>query len=50
MRSDQYDDDPNPFTMAMGDTEEMRKAIQLLDEVKESINQCVPDQDGPQSG
>ena len=27
----------NPFTMAMGDTEEMRKAIQLLDEVKESI-------------
>ena len=28
---------PYPFTMAMGDTEEMRKAIQLLDEVKESI-------------
>ena len=27
----------NPFTAAMGDTEEMRKAIQLLDEVKESI-------------
>ena len=27
----------NPFTMAMGDSEEMRKAIQLLDEVKESI-------------
>ena len=27
----------HPFTMAMGDTEEMRKAIQLLDEVKESI-------------
>ena len=27
----------NPFTMAVGDTEEMRKAIQLLDEVKESI-------------
>jgi len=27
----------NPFTSAMGDTEEMRKAIQLLDEVKESI-------------
>ena len=27
----------NPFTMATGDTEEMRKAIQLLDEVKESI-------------
>lgn len=27
----------NPFTMAMGDTEEMWKAIQLLDEVKESI-------------
>ena len=27
----------NPFTMAMGDTEKMRKAIQLLDEVKESI-------------
>lgn len=27
----------NPFTIAMGDTEEMRKAIQLLDEVKESI-------------
>ncbi len=27
----------NPFTAAMGDSEEMRKAIQLLDEVKESI-------------
>lgn len=27
----------NPFTAAMGDTDEMRKAIQLLDEVKESI-------------
>ena len=27
----------NPFTVAAGDTEEMRKAIQLLDEVKESI-------------
>ena len=27
----------NPFTMAMGYTEEMWKAIQLLDEVKESI-------------
>ena len=27
----------NPFTMDMGDSEEMRKAIQLLDEVKESI-------------
>ena len=27
----------NPFTAAMGDTAEMRKAIQLLDEVKESI-------------
>ena len=27
----------NPFTIAMGDSEEMRKAIQLLDEVKESI-------------
>lgn len=27
----------NPFTFAMGDSEEMRKAIQLLDEVKESI-------------
>ena len=27
----------NPFTSAMGDSEEMRKAIQLLDEVKESI-------------
>ena len=27
----------NPFTSAMGDTEEMRRAIQLLDEVKESI-------------
>ena len=27
----------NPFTIALGDTEEMRKAIQLLDEVKESI-------------
>ena len=28
---------PYPFTVAMGDSEEMRKAIQLLDEVKESI-------------
>ena len=27
----------NPFTAAMGDSEEMRKAIQLLGEVKESI-------------
>ncbi len=27
----------NPLTFAMGDSEEMRKAIQLLDEVKESI-------------
>jgi len=27
----------NPFTVARGDSEEMRKAIQLLDEVKESI-------------
>ena len=27
----------NPFTAAMGDSEEMRRAIQLLDEVKESI-------------
>jgi len=27
----------NPFTLALGDSEEMRKAIQLLDEVKESI-------------
>ena len=27
----------NPFTVAMGDSSEMRKAIQLLDEVKESI-------------
>ncbi len=27
----------NPFTIAMGDSAEMRKAIQLLDEVKESI-------------
>lgn len=27
----------NPFTVAMGDTDEMRRAIQLLDEVKESI-------------
>jgi len=27
----------NPLTIAMGDSEEMRKAIQLLDEVKESI-------------
>ena len=27
----------NPFTIAMGDSGEMRKAIQLLDEVKESI-------------
>ena len=27
----------NPLTVAMGDSDEMRKAIQLLDEVKESI-------------
>ena len=27
----------NPFTVAMGDSDEMRRAIQLLDEVKESI-------------
>lgn len=27
----------NPFTIAMGDSEEMRRAGQLLDEVKESI-------------
>ena len=27
----------NPFTVAMGDSDEMRKAIQLLDEVKDSI-------------
>lgn len=27
----------NPFTLALGDSEEMKKAIQLLDEVKESI-------------
>ena len=27
----------NPFTIAMGDSDEMRKAIQLLDEVKEAI-------------
>ena len=27
----------NPFTIAMGDSDEMRRAIQLLDEVKESI-------------
>ena len=27
----------NPFTAAMGDTDEMRKAIQLLDEVKEWV-------------
>jgi len=27
----------NPLTVAVGDSEEMRKAIQLLDEVKESI-------------
>ena len=27
----------NPFTLALGDSEEMRKAIQLLEEVKESI-------------
>lgn len=27
----------NPFTIAMGDSEEMRRASQLLDEVKESI-------------
>ena len=27
----------NPFTIALGDSEEMRKAIQLLEEVKESI-------------
>ena len=27
----------NPFTVAMGDSDEMRRAMQLLDEVKESI-------------
>ena len=27
----------NPFTAAMGDSDEMRKAIQMLDEVKDSI-------------
>lgn len=27
----------NPFTVAMGDSDEMRRAGQLLDEVKESI-------------
>ena len=27
----------NPLTVAMGDSDEMRRAIQLLDEVKESI-------------
>jgi ATP-dependent Clp protease protease subunit len=27
----------NPFTVAIGDSEEMKKAIQMLDEVKESI-------------
>ena len=27
----------NPLTVALGDSEEMRKAIQMLDEVKESI-------------
>ena len=27
----------NPFTCAMGDSDEMRRAIQMLDEVKESI-------------
>ena len=27
----------NPLTVAMGDSEEMRRAIQMLDEVKESI-------------
>ena len=27
----------NPFTCAIGDSDEMRKAIQMLDEVKESI-------------
>ena len=27
----------NPFTLALGDSEEMRKAMQLLDEVKEGI-------------
>lgn len=27
----------NPFTVAMGDTEEMQRAIAMLDEVKESI-------------
>ena len=27
----------NPFTIAIGDSEEMQKAIQMLDEVKESI-------------
>ena len=28
----------NPFTIAIGDSEEMQKAIHMLDEVKESIN------------
>ena len=27
----------NPLTVAMGDSDEMRRAIQMLDEVKESI-------------
>lgn len=35
----------NPFTIAMGDSEEMRRAGQLLDEVKESL-QCLRAEDG----
>ena len=32
-----HDDATTPLTVAMGDSEEMRRAIQMLDEVKESI-------------
>lgn len=32
----------NPATIAMGDHEDMRKAIEMLDEVKESMDQWWP--------
>ena len=31
----------NPMTMAFGDREDMKKAMDMLDEVKESINNCI---------
>lgn len=35
----------NPMTMAYGNHADMEKAIEMLDEVKESIIQCLRDQD-----